>query len=111
MPGSAAGELVLLLNTADDPLIERLHKRIRLEHGLFLGFGLMLAGLAIVGVIFGQWAANGFGRLAHTHSTALGFTLFGLGVQVVLGSFFLSLLTMRWPGSTSIQASNGRPAA
>ena len=30
----------------------------------------------IVGVIFGQWASNGFGRLAHTHSTALGFTLF-----------------------------------
>jgi len=64
----------------------------------------------IVGIIFGEWAASGFGRLGHAHATALGFTLFGLGVQVVLGSFFLSLLTMRWAGSPS-WPSNGRPAA
>src|SRR4029079_1957068 len=60
-----------------DPLIDRLHKRVRLEHGLILGFGLILAGLTIVGIIFGEWAANGFGRLGHAHATALGFTLFG----------------------------------
>jgi glycosyltransferase involved in cell wall biosynthesis len=92
-----------------DPLIDRLHARIRLEHGLLLGFGLLVAGLAIVGVIFGEWAADGFGRLGHAHATALGFTLFGLGVQVVLGSFFLSLLTMRW--RTPSWESNGRPPA
>jgi glycosyltransferase involved in cell wall biosynthesis len=91
-----------------DPLLDRLHRKVRLEHGLLLGFALVVAGLAIIGVIFGEWAANGFGRLAHTHATALGFTLFGLGVQVVLGSFFLSLLTMRWRAATV--DGNGRPA-
>jgi glycosyltransferase involved in cell wall biosynthesis len=93
-----------------DPLIERLHSRIRLEHGLAVGFALLLAGLVMVGVIFGNWAFNGFGRLGHVEATALGFTLFGLGVQVVLGSFFLSLLTMRWSDAPSL-AGNGRPAA
>ena len=91
-----------------DPLLDRLNRRLRLEHGLLLGFGLVVAGVAIIGVIFGEWASNGFGRLAHAHATALGFTLFGLGVQVVLGSFFLSLLTMRWRAATV--DGNGRPA-
>src|SRR5437660_1622031 len=93
-----------------DPLVDRFHARVRLEHGLLLGFGLLVAGLAIVGAIFGSWAANGFGRLGHVEATALGFTLFGLGVQVVLGSFFLSLLTMRWTPVRSL-VTNGRPAA
>jgi glycosyltransferase involved in cell wall biosynthesis len=93
-----------------DPLLDRLYARFRLEHGLLFGFGLLLAGLAIIGVIFGNWAVNGFGRLGHAHATALGFTLFGLGVQVVLGSFFLSLLTMRWAHTPS-PATNGRPTA
>jgi len=93
-----------------DPLLDRLHSRIRLEHGLLVGFGLLLAGLAIVVVIFGQWALNGFGSLGHVEATALGFTLFGLGVQVALGSFFLSLLTMRWSERPGL-AANGRPAA
>ena len=53
---------------------------------------------------------NGFGSLGHVEATALGFTLFGLGVQIVLGSFFLSLLTMRWAQRPSL-AGNGRPAA
>ena len=93
-----------------DPVIDRLHSRIRLEHGLLVGFGLLLAGLVIVALIFLRWAVNGFGSLGHVEATALGFTLFGLGVQIVLGSFFLSLLTMRWAQRPSL-AGNGRPAA
>lgn len=93
-----------------DPVIDRLHSRIRLEHGLLVGFGLLLAGLVIVALIFVRWAVNGFGSLGHVEATALGFTLFGLGVQIVLGSFFLSLLTMRWAQRPSL-AANGRPAA
>ncbi len=92
-----------------DPLIDRLHSRMKLEYGLVAGFGLILAGLVIAGIIFGEWAAGGFGRLGHAHATALGFTLFGLGVQIVLGSFFLSLLTMRWAGTP--YEVNGRPVA
>jgi len=78
-----------------DRLIERARSRIKLEHGLALGGIVLLAGMAIVGVIFVVWAANGFGTLAHEYATAIGFTLVAVGTQVILGSFFVSLLTMR----------------
>ncbi len=93
-----------------DPVVDRFHARIRLEHGLLAGVGLLVAGLALVGAIFGAWAASGFGRLGHVEATALGFTLVGLGVQVVLGSFFLSLVTMRRTPAARGSA-NGRPQA
>ncbi len=78
-----------------DRLIERARSRIRLEHGLALGGLVLLGGLVVVGAIFVVWAANGFGALAHEYATAIGFTLVAVGTQVVLGSFFVSLLTMR----------------
>jgi hypothetical protein len=46
-------------------------------------------------VIFVGWALDGFGSLSHEYATAVGFALVAVGVQVILGSFFLSLLTMR----------------
>ena len=69
--------------------------RIRLEHGLALGAILALAGLVVVAVIFVSWALDGFGALSHEYTTAIGFTLVAVGTQVILGSFFVSLLTMR----------------
>jgi len=77
-----------------DTLLERLGRRIRLEHGLLLGGGLFLIGGAILVTIFVGWARGGFGGLGHEYATALGFTLVGLGVQVVFGAFFISLLRM-----------------
>jgi hypothetical protein len=56
---------------------------------------LLAVGLVTVTVIFVGWALDGFGALSHEYATALGFTLIALGTQVILGSFFLSLLTMR----------------
>jgi glycosyltransferase involved in cell wall biosynthesis len=78
-----------------DSLIERVHSRLRLEHGLAGGGILLLAGIVTLLAIFVSWAAGGFGALSHEYATAIGFTLVALGVQVILGSFFLSLLTMR----------------
>jgi hypothetical protein len=78
-----------------DPLLERLGRHLRLEHGLVLGGVLALGALVILGTIFGAWASDGFGTLGHEYATALGLTLFGLGLQVLFGSFFLALLTMR----------------
>ncbi len=69
--------------------------RISLEHGLALGGIVLLAGLATLTVIFVGWALKGFGALSHEYATAIGFTLVAVGVQVILGSFFVSLLTMR----------------
>jgi glycosyltransferase involved in cell wall biosynthesis len=77
-----------------DPLLERLGRRLRLEHGLLVGGGLILlafAGLVAVGV---EWASDGFGTLGRAYETALLVTLLGLGLEVVFGAFFLALLTM-----------------
>jgi hypothetical protein len=78
-----------------DGLIQWARGRITLEHGLLLGGVLLLVGLVTLGAIFVSWALNGFGALAHEYATALGFTVLAIGTQVVLGSFFVSLLTMR----------------
>lgn len=91
-----------------DRLIERAQERLTLERGLAFGSVLLLAGLTTVTVIFFGWAMDGFGELAHEYATAIGFMLVAVGTQVILGSFFASLITMRtveppraslvWPG-------------
>jgi hypothetical protein len=78
-----------------DPLLERLGRHASLERGLAAGSLLALAGFALLAWIFVPWAFRGFGTLSHEYPTALGFTLLGLGVQVVFGSFFLGILTLR----------------
>jgi hypothetical protein len=77
-----------------DPLLDRLGRGLRLEHGLLVGGLLVLgafAGLAAIGI---EWASDGFGALGRAYETALLVTLLGLGLQVVFGAFFLALLTM-----------------
>jgi glycosyltransferase involved in cell wall biosynthesis len=78
-----------------DPLLERLWRRVRLEHGLIMGGTLFAAGAGVLIAIFVNWVQAGFGPLRHEYATALGFTLVALGVQIVFGSFFIGLLTMR----------------
>jgi glycosyltransferase involved in cell wall biosynthesis len=78
-----------------DQLLERLWQRVRLEYGLAAGGLIFAAGAAILIAIFVDWAQGGFGGLRHEYATALGFTLVALGVQIVFGSFFIGVLTMR----------------
>ena len=78
-----------------DPWVERARGRLSVEHGLVVGGLLLLAGLLTILVIFVNWAFDGFGALSHEYATAIGFTLLAVGLQVMLGSFFLALLTMR----------------
>jgi hypothetical protein len=78
-----------------DALLERLRRRIHLEHGLLFGLGLLLGGAAVLITVLVRWARAGFGPLGDEYPTALGATLVGLGVQVIFGSFFIGLLTMR----------------
>jgi hypothetical protein len=76
-------------------LLDRLGRHVSLERGLLAGGLLVLAGSVILAWIFVPWAAKGFGELSHEYPTALAFTLVGLGVQVVFGSFFVGILTLR----------------
>jgi glycosyltransferase involved in cell wall biosynthesis len=77
-----------------DPLLERLGRWLRLEHGLLVGGLLVLiavVGFAAIGV---EWASEGFGTLGRAYETALLATTLGLGIQIVFGAFLLALLTM-----------------
>jgi glycosyltransferase involved in cell wall biosynthesis len=78
-----------------DELLERLRRRVHLEHGLLLGLALVLAGGGVLLAVFIRWANGAFGALADEYPTALGVTLVGLGVQTIFSSFFIGLLTMR----------------
>lgn len=78
-----------------DPWFERLSRRYRLEHGLLLGGGLSLLGLTALVAIVVQWVEHGFGSLAYEHLAILAATLLVVGVQVIFGSFLLSILGLR----------------
>ena len=71
-----------------DRLLDRLRRRIHLEHGLLFGLALFLVGAGVLVAVFVRWAQAGFGPLADEYPTAL-------GVQIVFGSFFIGVLTMR----------------
>lgn len=93
-----------------DPLLDRLRGRVHLEHGLVLGLVLVLAGAGVLLGIFARWAHAGFGALGDEYPTALGVTLFGLGIQTIFGSFFIGLLTLRSrrePDSESVTVAVG----
>jgi glycosyltransferase involved in cell wall biosynthesis len=78
-----------------DPLFQRMGDRVRLEHGLLLGLGVMAAGLALGTVIVAGWAVSGFGSLAQEQITILAATLIIVGVQIFFTSFLLSLIGLR----------------
>ena len=69
----------------DEPLLESIWRRFRLEHGLALGAVVLVVGLAITLV------AN-FDGVPDPALGLLGLTLAALGVQGMFGSFFLSIL-------------------
>src|SRR5208283_2195791 len=78
-----------------NPQFERLFQFITLETGLLFGCLLLLAGAGILGYAIFLWHAAGFGQLSPTRMLRLTLpsaTLLLLGVEVIFGSFFLSLL-------------------
>jgi glycosyltransferase involved in cell wall biosynthesis len=77
-----------------DPLLDRLGRRLKLEHGLLVGGLLVLLAVAGLVAIGTEWAVQGFGTLGRAYETALLATVLGLGIQIVFGAFFLALLTM-----------------
>jgi len=80
-----------------DPLFQRLRGRLRLEHGLALALLVLTAGLALIGVVIGKWAAHGFGTLKEERLAILAFTVIAVGAQVFFTSFLVSIIGLRRP--------------
>jgi hypothetical protein len=78
-----------------DPWFDRMRARFKLENGLVLGFGVVLAGLVLSAIIVGTWIDRGFGELSEERVAVLAATLLVVGVQIVFTSFLLSILGLR----------------
>jgi hypothetical protein len=86
-----------------DPWFDRMRSRFRLEHGLLTGSALMLAGLALAGVIVAMWIDRGFGALSEERVAVLAAALIIIGVQVFFSSFLLSILGLRRTGGPTAE--------
>ena len=80
-----------------DRLFQRLRGRLRLEHGLAFALLILTAGLALIGVVLGKWAAAGFGTLKEERLAILAFTVIAVGTQIFFTSFLVSIIGLRRP--------------
>jgi hypothetical protein len=72
--------------------LKRLLKRVKLETGLVVGGALFLAGFSGCALVAWHWAASGFGPLHEVRQVLFWSMWLFLGVQIIFGSFFLSML-------------------
>jgi glycosyltransferase involved in cell wall biosynthesis len=82
----------------EDPRLNRFFKLVYLERGLLVGAGALLVGLILLLGALQQWGLAGWGRLDYAETMRWvipGATLIALGLQIVLSSFFVSILGMR----------------
>jgi hypothetical protein len=90
-----------------EPKVTRLLEKLSLERGLLAGVAIGIAGL--VGLIFSltYWHANKFGQLNYEHSLRLmvpSVTALIVSCQIILGTFFLSILGIKQTRRTPIGA-------
>ena len=78
-----------------DPLFDKLRAKLRLEHGLIAGALVFLTGLIMAAVVLGIWIHRGFGELREEKLAIAGLVLVVIGIQMVFGAFFLSILGLR----------------
>ena len=91
----------------EEPKVQRLLGKLSLERGLLAGAAIGIAGL--VGLIFSltYWQANKFGQLNYEHALRLmvpSVTALVVSCQLVLGTFFLSILGIKQTRHTPIGA-------
>jgi glycosyltransferase involved in cell wall biosynthesis len=82
----------------EDPRFERLSRLINLEGGVIAGGILLLAGLAGAVYALTGWGEHSFGPLDPTRTMRIvipAVTALTLGCEIVLSSFFLSILGLR----------------
>ena len=91
-----------------DAKLQKAFKYVTLESGLIVGFVLFLTGLTLSIFAVGNWEAHSFGALEPTKTLRLvipAVTAMMLGSEIVLSSFFLSVL-----GLTERRATRSIPA-
>jgi hypothetical protein len=91
----------------EEPKVQRLLEKLSLERGLIAGAAIGLAGLT--GLIFSltYWQANKFGQLNYEHALRLmvpSVTALVLSCQLILGTFFLSILGIKQTRHTPVGA-------
>ena len=91
----------------EEPKVQRLLAKLSLERGLIIGAAIGVAGL--VGLIFSltYWHANKFGQLNYEHALRLvipSATALVLSCQLILGTFFLSILGIKQTRHTPVGA-------
>ncbi len=91
----------------EEPKVQRLLEKLSLERGLIAGAAIGVAGL--VGLIFSltYWQANKFGQLNYEHALRLmvpSVTALVLSCQLILGTFFLSILGIKQTRHTPVGA-------
>ena len=82
----------------EDPRLNRLYRYITLEVGLLIGVLLVLAGTGLWVFGLSYWRSHHFGLLDPETTLRIvipGFVSLVLGIEIILSSFFLSLLGMR----------------
>ncbi len=90
-----------------EPKVQRLLGKLSLERGLLIGAAVGVAGL--VGLIFSltYWQGHAFGHLNYEHALRLmvpSVTALVLSCQLILGTFFLSILGIKQTKPTSRSA-------
>jgi glycosyltransferase involved in cell wall biosynthesis len=81
----------------DDPRMNRLNRYVTLEVGLIVGILLVLGGVGMWVFGLSYWRSHHFGPLDPDSALRIvipGFVSLILGIQIVLSSFFLSVLRM-----------------
>jgi len=82
----------------EDPRLERWFKRITLEAGLVVGAVLALVGIATSVYALGFWGSRHFGAVDPAQVFRIvipAVTSLIIGCQIILSSFFLSILGMK----------------
>ena len=88
----------------EDPRLNKIFRYITLETGIVSGVVLLLAGLALSIYAVGDWGTHSFGSLNPTKILRLvipAVTGMTLGSEIVLSSFFLSVLGLKRRSNTN----------
>jgi glycosyltransferase involved in cell wall biosynthesis len=78
-----------------DALFQKLRARMRLEHGLALALGVLVAGIVLMSIVIARWASHGFGSLGEVRLAIFAATVISVGAQIFFTSFLLSIIGLR----------------